>query len=317
MKRFIAVFAAILVLVTGTAPLAAQSGVMTFVWFSEEAGELPEGIAADPQGNIYVGMAPTGEIRKVAPDGTVSTYAQLPLPPEAFLVGLAFDGFNNLYAAMVTFDPATHGIWRISPDGQAELWAPLDPTSFPNWLEFSGSNLLVSDTILGVIWLIDPDGNASIWVKSPLLLGDVDRSPLPFPIGANGMVIHDRYVYVANTGFGRIVRIPIGTGSRAGTPEVFVEDEELLYGADGLAFDDWGTLYVAVNWLDSIAAISPSGQITTLAQGGALQSPASVLAIGNVLYITNFAFAEPEGTRLPALHWMYIGPMGTGGGGGK
>ncbi|HEX2172344.1 MAG TPA: SMP-30/gluconolactonase/LRE family protein, partial [Dehalococcoidia bacterium] len=136
-------------------------------------------------------------------------------------------------------------------------------------------------------------------------------------IGANGMVIHDRYVYVANTNYGRIVRIPIGTGSRAGTPEVFVEDEELLYGADGLTVDDWGTLYVAVNGLDSIAAISPSGEITTLAQGGGLQNPASVLAIGNVLYITNMALLKPEGTRLPALYWMQIGPMGTGGGGRK
>src|SRR5437762_3424793 len=36
---------------------------------------FPESIAIDKEGNTYVAMFPTGEVRKIAPDGTQSTLA--------------------------------------------------------------------------------------------------------------------------------------------------------------------------------------------------------------------------------------------------
>ena len=40
-------------------------------------GSLPEGVALDRQGNVYAGIATTGEIKRIAPGGAVSTLATL------------------------------------------------------------------------------------------------------------------------------------------------------------------------------------------------------------------------------------------------
>ena len=73
------------------------------------AFEFPEGLAIDSQGNIYAGMAPTGEIKIITPSGEVATYAQLPAPGAGFMVGMDFDAAGALYVAMTSFDPETHG----------------------------------------------------------------------------------------------------------------------------------------------------------------------------------------------------------------
>ncbi len=186
----------------------------------------------------------------------------------------------------------------------------MELTALPNWLEFWGSTLLVSDSTGGRVWQIDPSGNLSLWVESALLMGDPARSPLPIPIGANGMAIRGRTLYVANTNFGRIVGVPIRADGSAGTPAVVVEDE-MLVGADGIAFDRGGTLYVAVNFQDAIVAVSPNGALTTLAQGSPLQNPASLTIAGGNLYITNFAVAKPPETQEPGLLRLAL-PLGRG-----
>ena len=145
-------------------------------------------------------------------------------------------------------------------------------------------------------------------------MGDVAISTLPIPLGANGLVIHGNSAYVANTNFGRIVRVPILANGNAGQPEVFVEDRQLLGGADGLTVDRTGTLYVTANSADAIVSVSPAGRITTLASGGILQNPASIILWGNDLYITNMAILKPEGTRMPAVYRLPLaaGPAAPG-----
>ena len=310
MKGLTALLAALLLFAIGSAPLLATSQLDTVVAFDPSRGELPEGIAIDGRRNVYVGMAGNGEIWRITPGGQASVYAQLPVPPEGFLVGLALDQQGYLYAALSSFDPATHGIWWVGPGGEAGLWVPMELTALPNWLEFWGSTLLVSDSTGGRVWQIDRWGNLSVWVESDLLMGDVARSPLPIPIGANGMAIRGRTLYVANTNFGRIVGVPIRADGSAGIPAVVAEDE-MLVGADGLAFDRGGTLYVAVAGQDAIVAIAPNGTLTTLAAGYPLQFPASLAIAGGHLYITNFAFSKPPGTQEPGLLRLAL-PLGGG-----
>ena len=310
MKGLTVLLAALLLLALGSAPLLATNHLDTVIAFDPSRGELPESIVIDGQGNIYLGMAANGEIWQITPAGRASIYAQLPSPGEGFLVGLALDQQGYLYAALSSFDPATHGIWWVSPSGEVGFWVPMETTTLPNWLEFWGSTLLVSDTIGGRVWQIDPWGNLSVWLDSELLRGSGGVIPVPFPVGANGMAIRGSSLYVANFDRGRIVRIPIRTDGRAGAPTVFAEDE-MLVGADGIAFDRGGTLYVAVFAQDSIVAVSPTGQLTTLAQGYPLQNPASLAVAGGTLYITNFAFLKPPGTQEPSLLRLAL-PLGGG-----
>jgi sugar lactone lactonase YvrE len=57
---------------------AAQAQVAWVKEYNPALGELPEGIAVDRQGNIYVSFAPLGQVRKISPDGTESLLYQFP-----------------------------------------------------------------------------------------------------------------------------------------------------------------------------------------------------------------------------------------------
>ena len=72
------------------------------------AGEFPEGLAVDKDGNLYFGLAPTGEIRKFTPGGEASTFANLPSPGAGFMLGMTFSEAGDLFVCMATFDPETH-----------------------------------------------------------------------------------------------------------------------------------------------------------------------------------------------------------------
>lgn len=265
---------------------------------SAGAAEFPEGLAVDSDGNIYVGMAPTGVIKKVTPQGMVSDFAKLPAPGQGFMLGLEFGPDGDLYVAMASFDPETHGIWKVSRDGRkVERFAALETEGFPNVVTFdSAGNLYVSDTIGGGVWKVDPQGNVTTWKADPLLQGITPvQNPLGIPLGANGLAFDagDKNLYVAVTEHGRIVRIPLNADGSAGDVAVFFEDLERMGLPDGMVFDAAGNLYVAVVGNDRVVRISPQGDVTTLDEGSPLQNPSDLrFGVGedaDTLYVANFA----------------------------
>jgi sugar lactone lactonase YvrE len=288
-------------------PVAASAPLERVLSF--DPPQLPEGVAVDRHGNVYVGFAPTGELLKLTPAGTQSIVATLPVGG-GFTAGLAVDGRGNVYAALASFDPATHGVWRVRPDGSSARLAALPPTTLPNALAFDRrGKLFVSDSLGGAIWRIPPGGDAELWAQDELLLGRVD-----LPIGANGLAFRRDDLYVANTAFGRIVRIPIEEDGSAGDPETFVQDER-LFAVDGIAFDVAGRLYAVTGPLDTLVRVSRDGEISTLAtEADGLDFPAS-LAFGTRgaarkhLFITNFALFTTENPD-PALLKIRVGVPG-------
>ena len=189
---------------------AASSDVVKVATFT--AG-LPEGLAVGPNGDLYVGLV-SGEIRKVTPDGEVSSFVTLD-PDQGFLLGLALSQQDVLYAALASSNPKTHGVWEIQEDGTAQRFAALDEQGLPNAIvdeqglpnaivvDQSG-NLLISDSFLGKIWRITSDGEVSVWAEDDLLLGAEEESPIGLAVGANGMAFgKDDALYVANSDFGR------------------------------------------------------------------------------------------------------------------
>jgi len=312
----------VMVLLLVFAPVASSAGnITTVASFNPAAGQLPEGLAIDGAGNLYAAFAPIAAIVKITPSGSVSTFAILPPPaPGGFLVGLAFDPAGEyLYAALASFIPATHGIWRVKRDGTGlELFAALDPTGLPNGLAFRGSDLYASDSALGKIYKINAVGLATTWVQDALL--ESDHSPGPIPglfVGANGVAFRDAgspgrtdYLYADNTDRGIIVRIAVQPDGSAGPVENFVSNPTLLRGADGLT-SFGGNLYVAINRSDRILRVNPSGHITVVAEGAPLQFPASVVVSRGQLYATNLAFPQVLGldprTPNPAVLRMPLG----------
>jgi sugar lactone lactonase YvrE len=294
----------LVVLVAVVAPFPAAEAstvpIRTVVSFDPNANEFTEGLALDKRGTMFVGMAVTGEIRGIAPDGSQFTLATLDVG-DGLLIGLATDDLGNVYAALPSFRSETHGVWRITPDGQASRLAALDPSGFPNALAFDArGNLYVSDSILGAVWRI-PAGRtrAELWVQDPLLSGDPVNG---IGFGANGLAFRGGALYVANTDRASVVKIPVHPDGTPGTPGLYAHDPQLL-GADGIAWDVKGNLYVVTDGLGiSLARVDPTLSVSTLADAAdGLDYPSSVtFGIGRrddrtELFITNggFNFGNP------------------------
>jgi hypothetical protein len=118
--------------------------------------DLPEGIALNRQGDIFVGNRRlngdqrVSEILRITPDNSVSVFARLVLSTLDFdrgVLGLAVDGDGDLYAAFASGVPATHGVWRIGRRGGRARLAGSAAMVIPNALAFDArGNLYVTDS---------------------------------------------------------------------------------------------------------------------------------------------------------------------------
>ena len=154
-----------------------------------------------------------------------------------------------------------------------------------------------------------PGRTVEDWVFDPLLLGDPDAPPPPGPIGANGLAFSGSDLFVNNTTVGTIVRIPVQPDGSAGAPELAFSDP-LLFGADGLAADDQGNLYVANIAQNTILRVAPEGTIDILADmDDGLDGPSS-LAMGTdqeIFFVNSGLFTwAAGGDPMPSLMKVVI-----------
>jgi sugar lactone lactonase YvrE len=303
--------AALLTVAAMPVQVGADGQIEVVKQYNASEGELPEGIAVDKEGNLYVSLgAPSplsnfAQIRKISPDGSETVLVEFEEPAAA---GLAVDAPGNVYYAHFSFfNPDIHGVHRVTRDGATERLPGTEGIFLPNALAFDKvGNLYVSDSWLGAIWRIPHGGSAELWLQHDLLegLGEIPGYP---PIGANGIAYRHGSLYVANTEKGLIARIPILTGGDAGDPEIVAEDPG-LYGLDGIALDVHGDIYAALVLQSKLVRIDPvDGEFTTLltADDG-LDEPAS-LAFGTgkgdrqTVFVTNYALFPPHSVEGPAV----------------
>jgi hypothetical protein len=270
--------------------------------------DLPESVATDHQGNVYISLSNT--ILQRPPEGAVNTFATLPLPIFALGVKVGPDGCVYTASTSLSAVPGAF-VWRACAGNAVEQFAELDQSGAPNDLAFDAQGqLYVTDPVLARIWKISPAGNAEVFAEGELLAGTPASPALTFrALGANGIALDadQRYLYVSNTDNGTIVRVKIH--SRQHTPSLFVQSP-LLRGADGIAFDRSGTLLVAVNGQDSVVSVNEDRAVNVVSSGGLFDGPSS-LAFGatradrHSLYIISGAFARTlgfvAGTPRPAL----------------
>ncbi|QCS42288.1 SMP-30/gluconolactonase/LRE family protein [Natrinema versiforme] len=282
-----------------------------------EPPAMPENLAIDSAGTTYLSMGPSGEIRAVDADGNESTFATIETGEEGLLLGITVLG-GDLYAANGSGEPETHGVWRVAADSEPERIAelPADETT-PNGIipdPTDSDALLVSDHLGGAVWRVTTDGEAEQWVTDESLEPDMSADS---PVGADGLAVHpDGDVYVDNLNAGSIIRVPVEDGD-AGDPETVVQDEGLV-GADGMTFDEEGSLYVAVNAQNEIARVTPDHEIETVVTGEGLDFPADVHfgtteETATSLYIANFAygtFLQDETAAEPSLARTDVGVRG-------
>ena len=302
--------------------LAAASGPVVWIrTYNPAAGEFPEGIAVDKQGNIFVSMAPIGQIRKISPEGTETLFYQL--PAGAALTGLAVDAPGNVYVGVFGQGAYPGGVWRIDRDGKSASRLPGTENIFlPNGLAFDKQgNLYVTDTYVwgsmppaGAIWRIPRHGDAQLWLQNSALLGGLGNVPGYPPLGANGIAFRHNRLYVASTEKGLIAQVPVLPDGSAGELSVVAQGSD-LWMIDGIALDVHGTIYAALIGQNRVVTVNPaSGSVTPLAgPADGVDGPASLaFGAGNgerqSLYFTNYAIISQDPN--PGVLKMDVGVPG-------
>lgn len=311
------------------APAAAQAAlppitkVSTVATFDQSQLETPEDVYVDHQDNLYVSLAMNGEIRKIAPDGTQSTYATIPIGPQAtfcsgfyaILGPITFDYVGNLYASVASCDPAGRGVWKVATDGTVSQVVQLPFESFPNGIAYRYGKLYVADSNLALIWEVDPNASAAngdqadVWTSDPLISRRVEGQGFP---GANGIQFFGDKAYVANSDRSTIVSIPIKHNGKAGKASLYATTQN---GCDDFAFDLLGNLYCA-SFFDQVIRVRPSGLSEVVLEGGTLDGPTSV-AFGRGwtdlvdMYVTSASFLGFSAKNSPKVERYRVGIPGA------
>ncbi|MEO1435361.1 MAG: gliding motility-associated C-terminal domain-containing protein [Bacteroidota bacterium] len=202
----------------------------------------PHGLAIDQQGNVYTADRYSHTIRKITPNGIVSTIAgvkdqigDLDGPAEQALFnepwGLCVDAIGNLFVA----DTRNNKIRKITPEGMVSTFAgtgnfgsgngPALGATFgnPTGIEVDQAGIVyVADHLTHIIRKIDLNGTVSTLAGVPYAPGAAD-----------------------------------GTGNSA-----------RFYRPYGLSLDLQGNILVADEWNHLIRRVTPTGTTTTIAGTG-------------------------------------------------
>jgi sugar lactone lactonase YvrE len=326
----------VLVLVTSMLVLAAPvaADAPEFPDFTQmEAG--PEGVAVDNVGNVFVSVGVDGqtEVWKFDPTGKGEVLANVEGGAPA---GLAVDANGkHVYLAQ-----QTGGVFKIDMGGDVQLVPGTNAIVLPNSLAFDKrGNLYITETFSfdpedsglvtcpkgsfgrGGIWVVPKGGTAELLLRDELLTGTCDvNTPIPFPIGANGLAYRHGSLFVANTEKALLLEIPVlKGGGLGGIVEIADLSGDAMFGPmmiDGIALDVHGNIYAAVITDSSIMRVSPDGEqidaIATFADN--LDFPAS-LAFGTgkgerqSVFVTNLSLGPP-GFAGPGLSKVHVGAQG-------
>jgi streptogramin lyase len=117
-------------------------------------------IALDREGQIYVSSRHDGAVYRVAPNGTMTTYAE----GMGIATGIAFDREQSLYVG-----DRNGTIFKISRDQQVFVFATLEPSVSAYHLAFnSRGDLFVTGpttSSFDCVYKIDPSGSVSTFYK--------------------------------------------------------------------------------------------------------------------------------------------------------
>jgi sugar lactone lactonase YvrE len=270
------------------APGLASGEVTTLTSFDAFALQMPESIAVDRSGNLYLSMSFLGEIWKLGPSGSFTeVVATFPLEGFFGVSGLRFDARDNLYATNGSTNADVHGVWRIGAGGAKERVAGTGDIALPNDVAISPDGTLYITDSAGAVWRLLAGGTAEIWVQDETLEG-TGAYGLGFAIGANGIVVVPGMtmpfaqgsdqpsaggLVVANAEKGQVVYVPILPDGSAGQPTVVIADPS-LFGLDGITMDARGAIYGVTNALNKVVRISSDGtEISDIVSGTPLDFP--------------------------------------------
>lgn len=168
----------------------------------------PTGLAADGEGNLYVADTAAGAVRRVTPEGRLTTLAEGLEEP----MGLCWlDG--ALYAA----ETGAHRVVRIAPDGTVTAAAGTGEAALADGpaaeAALSSPQALTAGPD-GTLYIADTGNSAIRCLKdgqvSTLTVRDTASTEEFFPISPVGMMVYGRRLFVCDSFSRKIVAIALG-----------------------------------------------------------------------------------------------------------
>src|SRR5947207_2104669 len=284
--------------------------------------ELPEGMAVDSAGNIYVADTDASTIRKITPGGVVSTFAgsfakagpqngtgsaaRFNLPTD-----VAVDSSNNVYVA----DSNNCTIRKITPAAVVTTLAGLASPGhtngtgsaarfdFPQGVAVdSTGKIYVADSVESAIRKITPSAVVSTFAGLPGTSGYVDATgtaarfafPRWLTVGPlNNVYVGDTFNFVVRKITPSAAVSSVVTNPANGAGEV-----------RGVAVDNSGNIYTADLPHHTIRKITPDGTATIFA--GLNDTPGSANGIGSVA-----RFSFPTGLAVDGAGNVYVADSGN------
>ena len=258
------------------------NGQGTNALFNNSSG----GLAVDSLGNVYIAESGNHRIRKITPEGVVTTFAG---STQGYSdggwfnqpVGVATDWDGTVYVA----DTQNHRIRKITPAGAVTTLAGFGTTgsangtgtsaqfNFPRGVALDSTlNLYVADSASRQIRRITPAGVVTFFAgstSSGFADGTGTSATFNTPVG----ITVDRLgtVYVSDIGNHNIRRITAAgvvtsfAGSRTATFADGVGTNASFNTPSGIVADIYGNVYVADTNNHRIRRITSDGTVTTLA----------------------------------------------------
>ena len=275
---------------------------------------LPEGVALDSNGNLFVADSGQFGVKMIAPNGTPTNIAGYvdaggPTPGPALDSmfssprAVAVDSSGNVYIA----DSGSNMIAKVT-SGTLSIFT--SSVSSPSGLAVDSSgNVYVADTGHHQVKKFTPGGSATVIAGTGTAgaptAGTATSSTLRSPGGV--AVDSSGNVYIADTGNHRIEKVTsggtlsiiAGTGS-SGAPTAGVATSSALNTPGGVAVDSSGNVYIADTNNHRIEKVTSGGTLSIIAGTGSAGAPTAGPGSSSAL---NY----PRGIAVDSSGFVYVG----------
>jgi sugar lactone lactonase YvrE len=262
------------------------AGIVGSIGYADGTGSTarfsrPLGLSVDGQGNLYVADTNNNTVRKVTPDGVVTT-----------LAGLGFVGSKG----------SVDGV-----GGSARFNEPIGVAVD------SGGNIYVGDMFNATVRKITPDGMVNTLAGSPGWQGSVNGVGnaalffLPFGVAADtsgNVYVADAYNATVRkiTSDGTVTTLAGMAGSRGSTDGT--GSDALFYKPSSVVVDPSGNIFVADTANNLIRKITSGGVVTTFA--GLAGYSGNADGVGSTA-----RFSSPAGVAVDAVGNLYVADTGN------